>query len=410
MFAEIVVNRPLYRRPPTGSEPLRDDASRRATLTYHLPERLRESAAVGHLVQVPLQDQQRRGGDPRPGGGTTTRPAGRDHPRRDRNPRSAAGGDTDPDRPGPLDRRKDSVAAQRGAAADAAARPGGADGGRRHAERSLTPPQVAAPQRPPLTPEESAALNLLHSRGGRLRLSLIVSRLRVEDPEAVIHSLADKGLVDARWTLVPPKPAPPRVQYVRLLADEAALMAALPRLGRRSKQADALLVLARRADAPLSLADLCRLAECGAGSVQALAKRGWVEITPRRSLVLALPGAASADLGGAARQREVLEALLQHGGPVPQEELLRETGSLPGSLCGARAEGAGAEGRRGAAGTAETAPAAGPGAGGGTTRRAASAGRARAAAGQRRSRLGGRHLCPDRRRSWPTLRPWPTAG
>jgi hypothetical protein len=54
VFAHVIVDRPTHRRPPAGSDPLRDDVSRLATYTYRLPERLRDLAAVGHLVQVPF--------------------------------------------------------------------------------------------------------------------------------------------------------------------------------------------------------------------------------------------------------------------------------------------------------------------------------------------------------------------
>ncbi|NIV34999.1 MAG: hypothetical protein GWN58_37750, partial [Anaerolineae bacterium] len=151
-----------------------------------------------------------------------------------------------------------------------------------------------------LTAEEAAVLRLLERRGGRVRADLLLGRIPGDDPEAVLHALAERGLVDARYTLVPPKPAPPRVQYVRLLADDATIEASLPRLGRPSKQADALLALANRAgghpagsdqDIPqpaaalLTLADLCELAHCTEGPVRALEARGWIEIAERQTLV-----------------------------------------------------------------------------------------------------------------------------
>jgi len=53
-YADIVLNRPTLRYPPGGSR-RNGDTSRLAAYTYRLPERLRDTARVGHLVQVPLR-------------------------------------------------------------------------------------------------------------------------------------------------------------------------------------------------------------------------------------------------------------------------------------------------------------------------------------------------------------------
>jgi primosomal protein N' (replication factor Y) len=192
-----------------------------------------------------------------------------------------------------------------------------------------------------LTAEEAAVLRLLERRGGRVRADLLLGRIPGDDPEAVLHVLVERGLVDARYTLVPPKPAPPRVQYVRLLADDAIVEASLPRLGRPSKQADALLALANRIDghpagsdqdaaqptaALLTMADLCELAHCTEGPVRALEARGWIEIAERQTLVMALPGAEVAGLGRAPKQAGALSALLDRGAPVELDQFLAETG------------------------------------------------------------------------------------
>lgn len=178
-----------------------------------------------------------------------------------------------------------------------------------------------------LSSAATAALRLLEKSGGRLRASALLEKIPAQDPDLVLHSLAERGLVESRYALVPPKPAPPRVQYVRLLADDATIDSALPRLGRASKQADALWILGRRADAPLTLEELCTLADCSEGPVRALAEQGWVEITERQTWLVALPGAESADLGRAYKQAEVLSALLAHGGPVEIEGFARRSGA-----------------------------------------------------------------------------------
>jgi primosomal protein N' (replication factor Y) len=312
MFAEIVVNRPTHRRPPAGSEPLRSDTSRLTTFTYRLPERLRETATVGHLVQVPLAASTALG----------VIVALADAPPPDLPPEIEIRDVEEILDPLPVV-TPIQIELARWIAGEYLASLG-------EALRLMLPPglesrtfvvvsQTATPPPEVLTPTQTAALRVLQSQGGRVRLSTLLSQIPDDDPEAVIHALADRGLIDARYALVPPQPAPPRVQFARLLADDAAIDAALPRLGHSSKQADALLVLARRAGAPLSLPDLCEQAGCTDSPVRALARRGWVQITGRRTLVVPLRGAA-ADLGRAEKQAEALAMLLKQGRPLELQE------------------------------------------------------------------------------------------
>jgi primosomal protein N' (replication factor Y) len=328
MYAEIVVNRPTHRRPPAGSDPLRGDASRGLTYTYRLPDRLRDVAAVGHLVQVPLGPSTALGvivalvDAPPPDlpPDTTLRDVAEIldllpvvTPAQLRLAQWIADRYLEPLSqamrlmlPPGLEERTFVVVSQRGGAS--------ATGG--------------------LAPEEEAALRLLEGRDGRLRLSTLLGQLRADDPEAVVHTLADRGLLEARYALVPPKPAPPRVQFVRLLADEATIGDALPRLGRPSKQADVLLAVARRVGAPLTLPEVCDLAGCTEGPVRALARRGWVEITEPRTLVVLLPGAPAeaSPLGHASQQAVALAAILERAGPVDLKELVGEGGASPATI------------------------------------------------------------------------------
>ena len=324
MYARVIVNRPTHRRPPAGDEPLRGDTTRAITYTYRLSERLKDAATVGHLVQVPLGAS------------------------------SALGVIVELSEEPPADLPSDveirdvdeildplpvvtptQIALARWIADEYLE-------AQNQAIRLMLPPGLEArtfvvvrqassrPSEADLSPAEAKALHLLRNAGRQMRLSTLVNRIQADDPEAVVHTLADLELVSARYSLVPPKPAPPRVEYVRLLADEDAIQAALPRLGHASKQADALLILARRIEARLTLAELCELAECSQGPVRALAERGWVEITDRRTLVMALPGAESADMGAAYRQEEALLALLEHGGPIDLHDFLEQTGTSSG--------------------------------------------------------------------------------
>ncbi len=321
MYAEIVVNRPTHHRPPIGSEPLRGDESRLATYTYRLPERLREEAAVGHLVQVPLRTSSALG----------VIVALTDTPPLDLPPQSirevAEILDPLPVTTSIQIRLARWIAEQYLAPLSLALRlmlPPGLE-----SRTYIVVSQTVAELPKDLTVEERAVLHLLERHGGRVPLSTLLDRAQADEPEAVVQALADRGLVDAHYTLVPPKPAPPRIQYVGLLADDATIQAALPRLGRSSKQADALLALARRAHAPLTLAELCGLAGSSEGPVHALAQRGWVEITERRTLIVALPEAQTADLGRAPKQAQALSVLLDQGAPVELKDFLDEMDVSP---------------------------------------------------------------------------------
>lgn len=324
MFAQVVVNRPTHDRPPTGGDPLRGDTTRLISYTYRLPERLQATAVEGHLVQVPLGPSTALGVivtllDARPADlppeieirevGEILDPLPAVTPTQIELAHWIAREYLAPLNqsirlmlPPGLEARTFVVVSETGGADDSGA----------------------------LAADERAALRFLRGQGGRARASVLLKRIPGDDPERVIHRLAEQGLVDARFTLVPPKPAPPRVRYARLLADDRAIEAALPRLGKPSKQADALLVLARRADAPLSVAELCELAGCTEGPVRVLAERGWAEITERRTWLVALPGAESADLGRAHKQAEALAALLDRSGPAELGEFLQETGVSTG--------------------------------------------------------------------------------
>ncbi len=325
MYAQVVVNRPTRRRLPLGAEPVRGDRSWLAIYTYRLPPSLTRGARPGHLVQVPLRTSTALGVIIEL---TASPPA-------DLPPETDIRDVADILDPLPVVTPTQMRLARWLAEAYLASLS--------QAMRLMLPPGLAertfvvvsptaSPPSEPLSPDEEAALRLLHSQGRRMRLSVLLGRLSAEDPEAVIHSLADRGLVEARYALVPPKPAPPRVQYARLLADDEAIEAALPHLGRPSKGADVLQVLARHGGELLSLAEVCELAECGEQVVRSLARRGWLTITRRRTLVTALPGAKTADLSGAPKQAALLSALLACGAPVEQRQLLAETGVSSSTL------------------------------------------------------------------------------
>ena len=103
--------------------------------------------------------------------------------------------------------------------------------------------------------------------------------------------------MDARYTLVPPNLRRPASSLSACWPTMPTIEAALPRLGRPSKQADVLLVLARQTARPSASGRACAPGPTAPlGPVRALVEQGWVEITQRRTLVVALPEAESADL------------------------------------------------------------------------------------------------------------------
>ncbi len=318
MYVDVVLSRPTNRSTP-GGLPTYEPGWRQAGFTYRLPERLRDQVQIGYLVQVPLRQ--------------AVVPA-------------VIVGQSEVPPPGlALDAIREvadvldplpvvtpgQIALARWIADEYLAPLG-------QAMRLMLPPGLGARTfllvsetartalAGDLPPEEAEALHRLRRHHGRVSLDSLAGQLPAADSEAVVQALAERGLVDVRYTLVPPRPAPPRVQYVRLLADDETIASALPRLGRASRPADVLLVLAGSGE-PLPLAELCELAGCGEAVVRDLATRGWVRIMPRRHLVVPLPDAAQAELGRAPRQAAALAALLRHGGPV-ERDLLREADGI----------------------------------------------------------------------------------
>ena len=197
MFVQVVVNRPTHHRPPPGSGPVRGDALHPVSYTYRLPERLRDQGSAGHLVQVPLGASSAQGiiialADQPPDGlpsGTAIREV------------------TEILDPLPVVTHTQ-IALARWVSREYLAPlnqsmrlllPPGLE-----ARTSIVVSQTAGAGRPDqLTPQEATVLRLLESRGGRVRADLLLGQISADDPEAVLHALAERGLVDARYTLVP---------------------------------------------------------------------------------------------------------------------------------------------------------------------------------------------------------------
>jgi primosomal protein N' (replication factor Y) len=160
------------------------------------------------------------------------------------------------------------------------------------------------------------------------------------DWEEALEELIWQGLAAKRWTLAAPRVRAKRRRFLELIADEATATLALSSLGRPSKQADVLEVLAASDDPLPTMESVCQRAGCLSQSVRVLEKKGWVDIVPARRLVaISRPSsrietALATELSRAPKQANVLRYLLREGGPVEVARLRRD---VPSSLSALRA-------------------------------------------------------------------------
>ena len=326
MYASVILTRPTHRRLPPGSEPARDASWRSQTFAYRLPGHLADVASPGLLVQVPLQS------------GTALGVIASLGPL----PPTGLAPEAIRDLVDVLDPLPVATTLQLDLAqwiSDTYLAP------LSQSLRLMLPPGlddrtfVVVQRRPGpadrLSSEEAQLLRLLDLHAGRQRLGTLLGRLPDGEGEAILDRLADRGLVESRLALIPPRPAPPRIQYVGLLADDRSIEAALPRLGRASKQADLLMLLAHQVDTPVPLDFLCAQARCTPSAVQALARRGWLQVTAPRTLLVPVPSSdpeVSAGLRRAPRQEAALAALHRQPGPVDLAAFSAEQGMSPAVL------------------------------------------------------------------------------
>ena len=187
-------------------------------------------------------------------------------------------------------------------------------------------PLLEALQAPPfpadLTPEQVELLNRLQE--GPLPLRRLKRTAPGLAAPAVIEPLLQRGLVSRRQAVVRPPLRPKIGRRVRLLADAEEVARVLPTLGHVSKQADVLSWLAASPDPLPTVAAVCQAVGCTEGPLQALAGRGWVEIIPRRRLLVPslsseeIAQALKGDLSRAAQQAAALAALGGCPGPVDE--------------------------------------------------------------------------------------------
>jgi primosomal protein N' (replication factor Y) len=193
--------------------------------------------------------------------------------------------------------------------------------------------EPGAPIPPDLPPTQQRALERLERAGGRAHLGQLATWLQSADAEMVAEAWEAQGLARRTYALVPPKVAPPRVRFVRLLADPETVGQALPRLGIPSRQADILWALAQSEDPLPRLDDLTERLGTSRAPFRALEERGWIEIVTTRTLVVPrLPPSdlydqADALASRAPRQSEVLHYLADAGAPVEVGTVYADTGA-----------------------------------------------------------------------------------
>ncbi len=188
-----------------------------------------------------------------------------------------------------------------------------------------------------LTRQERAVIELLRRRG-RLSARRLARELRMPDWRPVVDRLARKGVISKRSELTKPRVGPKRAGFVRLIADEEEIARAIPHLGHASKQADVLEFLAQSEDPLPEMGEVCRKVGCSEAPIRALAEKGLVGITERRTLVAPLLPPRELDrliaeeLRQAPKQAAALAYLRRHPQPVEPSELCREVGCSPSVL------------------------------------------------------------------------------
>ncbi|MCD6290264.1 MAG: primosomal protein N' [Anaerolineae bacterium] len=186
-----------------------------------------------------------------------------------------------------------------------------------------------------LTPEQRELLRRLQ------RHSLTRRQLRRQAPKLALRSVLDplvrRGLIAVGKEVVEPEARPRTVRYVRLTADASTIERTLPRLGRTSRQADVLEWLFSTSDPVPSLTAVRTAVGCSEGVVRSLAERGWVEITPRRRILVvpdreAAHAALGTTLARAPAQAAALSALLNTPSPAEERAFCRAHSVRSGAL------------------------------------------------------------------------------
>ncbi len=172
-----------------------------------------------------------------------------------------------------------------------------------------------------LTREQRVVIEFLR-REGKQRVKDLARSLKMDDPFPIIDQLARRGVIIKRSELEKPRVRPKRARFVRLVANEERIAQAIPQLGHSSKQADVLEFLSSSGDHLPALSDACVKVGCSEAPVRALAEKGLVQITERRTLIApllsprAIVQAIAEDLRQAPKQAAALAYLRDYPEPV----------------------------------------------------------------------------------------------
>jgi primosomal protein N' (replication factor Y) len=179
-----------------------------------------------------------------------------------------------------------------------------------------------------LTEKQSALVALL-ARDGETKLRALPRELH-----AAIDPLVRRGIVVKRSMVMPAKAKPKRVQFVRLIADDALLGPMLEKASRRNLQADVLEYLAQHRDIPLPTGKICEAVGCSKSTLNTLAEKNWIDVFQSQTLISLTPK-YFVDLASLSEtQSRVLVYLREHGTKSAEELKSAEisTSDILGSL------------------------------------------------------------------------------
>ncbi|RME85704.1 MAG: primosomal protein N' [Caldilineae bacterium] len=183
-----------------------------------------------------------------------------------------------------------------------------------------------------LSPAQQALM--LHLRRGPILLSELRKLDRRLVSDEVLGALLKSGLVRLRERVKGGRPKARTERMVRLKVSDEKPVEALTRVGRRSKQADILLWLARHEGAEEVKALLAGVG-CSRAPLKRLAEQGLVEIREDGRVILSVPAAevpqVVLEIRGSAKYRAGLEALAQAADKTLPASYLRQSHGLDGA-------------------------------------------------------------------------------
>jgi primosomal protein N' (replication factor Y) len=190
-------------------------------------------------------------------------------------------------------------------------------------------PEVPIPSELPSAQRQ--VIELIEQRG-TLSATQIARRVGKAQARKAIRALVRRGILVRGSELPAPRARPKRVNLVRLRASPSQVEEMRPLLGRPNKQASVLQALLDQDDPLPSVDRIMALANVSQSTLATLAGKGWIELTPKRTLILALPAAEDADLGRAPRQKAVLDYLCAQAVPVEERAVRQATGASTATL------------------------------------------------------------------------------